>query len=118
MTDYSKMSDFEINEAVAEQLHKDRPSLIVKRDVPSRPAVTVFCDIGNGEIVSIVCADFCNNPAEAWPIIVEHSISVIMHDEYKGQPWFACKGRINATHANPLRAAMIVFLMMMEVVNV
>ncbi|MEU8571718.1 phage protein NinX family protein, partial [Streptomyces pathocidini] len=77
MTDYSKMSDFEINKAVAEQLYKDKPSLIVQRDVPSRPAVTVFCDIGDGEIVSILCADYCNNPADAWPIITENNISLI-----------------------------------------
>lgn len=69
MTDYSKMSDFEINKAVAEQLHKDKPSLIFQRDMPSRPEVTVFCDIGDGEIVSILCAD-CGKELQAEEVYV------------------------------------------------
>ncbi|MGQ6231078.1 phage protein NinX family protein [Serratia sp. IR-2025] len=112
MTDYSKMSDFEINKVVAEQLHKDKPSLIVQRDVPSRPAVTVFCDIGEGEIVSILCADYCNNPADAWPIIAGNEISinywrsgVLEADRY---------GVHTVKDKNPLRAAMICFLMMKD----
>ena len=119
MTDYSKMNDFEINKAVAEHLYKDSPSLIVKRDVPSRPAVTVFCDIGNGEIVSIVCADYCNDPADAWPIIVGNAISIVCAP---GISWLASSDAYfvdgvewqidGVANLNPLRAAMIVFLMM------
>lgn len=138
MTDYSKMSDFEINKAVAEHLYKDSPSLIVKRDVPSRPAVTVFCDIGNEEIVSIVCADYCNNPAEAWPIIVKNEISVLFGfgEQYitlrdaKKYYWagagvgcdqygyFDNNDELQHSSYNPLRSAMIVFLMMKEAENV
>lgn len=120
MTDYSKMSDFEINKAVAEHLYKDSPSLIVKRDVPSRPAVTVFCDIGNEEIVSIACADYCNNPADAWPIIVANRIGVIPAPS--DGLWRAAHRDVGADGTphyfnqcgNPLRAAMVVFLMMKE----
>ena len=124
MNDYSKMSDFEINKVVAEQLYKDKPSLIVQRDMPSRPAVTVFCDIGDGEIVSIVCADYCNNPSDAWPIIVENEICIEFEsDEVEGirQVWAeasighpACNGFQYFSDENPLRAAMIVFLMMKD----
>lgn len=99
MTDYSKMSDFEVNKAVAEITGDSRPKVEewgISRTIP----------------------DYCNNPADAWPIILDNSISVIQHEEYQGQPWFACKGRINATNINPLRAAMIVFLMMKEAGNV
>lgn len=124
MTDYSNMSDFEINKAVAEELFKERLSLIVKRDVPSRPAVTVFADIGNGEIVSITCADYCNNPANAWTIIVKHGIS-LTHDygEWESE---ACLDLPIGAHGtdelcsvggidkNPLRAAMIAFLLLKE----
>ncbi|MEV5197413.1 phage protein NinX family protein, partial [Streptomyces clavifer] len=117
MTDYSKMSDFEINKAVAEQLYKDKPSLIVQRDVPSRPAVTVFCDIGDGEIVSILCADYCNNPADAWPIITENNISLIFDNPSSVMATRNCVGwhsdeepPIHSSSNNPLRAAMIVFL--------
>ncbi|WP_127146577.1 phage protein NinX family protein [Serratia marcescens] len=121
MTDYSKMSDFEINKAVAEQLYKDKPSLIVQRDVPSRPAVTVFCDIGDGEIVSILCADYCNNPADAWPIITENNISLIFDNPSSVMATSNCVGwysdeepPIHSSSNNPLRAAMIVFLMMKD----
>ncbi len=112
MTDYSKMSDFEINKLVAEQLYEDKPSLIVQRDVPSRPAVTVFCDIGDGEIVSILCADYCNNPADAWPIIVENEISINYwrHGRLEADRY----GIHTVEDKNPLRAAMIVFLMMKD----
>lgn len=114
MTDYSKMSDFEINKAVAEELHGERLSLIVKRDVPNRPAVTVFADIGNGEVVSIVCADYCNNPADAWPIIQINKICITHHA--KDWEWHCYANGLsqNVIHKNPLRAAMIVFLMMKE----
>ena len=116
VTDYSKMSDFEINKAVAEHLYKDSPSLIVKRDVPSRPAVTVFCDIGNEEIVSIVCADYCNDPADAWPIIAGNGIGA---SASKREPfaWDTSGGMLQGirhSDKNTLRAAMIVFLMMMK----
>lgn len=116
MIDYNKMSDFEINKAVAEELYKVRLSLIVQRDVPSRPAITVFCDIGNGEIVSIVCADYCNDPADAWPIIIRNLISIDSIFD-KGNTWLAFGGDDSEhrhVHSNPLRAAMIVFLMMKE----
>jgi hypothetical protein len=118
MNDYSKMSDFEINKVVAEQLYKDKPSLIVQRDVPSRPAVTVFCDIGDGEIVSIVCADYCNNPADAWPIIIRNKITVCAPMETdKPQEWLCYDTNHSDTDfkdKNPLSAAMIVFLMMKD----
>jgi Bacteriophage P22, NinX len=104
MTDYSKMSDFEINKAAGSA---------AGYATGIEPCFEVVIINKTGRPF-----DPCNNPADAWPIIVEHSISLIMHDEYKGQPWFACKGRIDATHANPLRAAMIVFLMMKEAENV
>ncbi len=124
MNDYSKMSDFEINKVVAEQLYKDKPSLIVRRDVPSQPAVTVFCDIGDGEIVSIVCADYCNNPADAWPIIVKYGIS-LAHDYGEWESEVCLDLPVGAHGAdelcsvggidkNPLRAAMIAFLLLKD----
>jgi hypothetical protein len=126
MTDYSKMSDFEINKAVAEELFKERLSLIVKRDVPSRPAVTVFADIGNGEIVSITCADYCNNPADAWPIITDMRPNIIPVRS-KSAKWSIAvntgqtlnemdmdENKFFYTDSNLLRGCMIVFLMMKE----
>lgn len=64
--------------------------------------------------------DPCNNPADAWPILLENEIS--LHFNY--EEWDTCTahaGReemleyeFSTFHANPLRAAMIVFLMMKE----
>lgn len=114
MIDYNKMSDFEINKAVAEELYKDRLSLIVQRDVPSRPAVTVFCDIGNEEIVSIVCADYCNNPADAWPIILKNRISIntIYLGGWRASIPYGFECDFRCDNENPLRAAMACFLLM------
>lgn len=60
MTDYSKMSDFEINKAVAEITGDSRPKVEewgISRTIP----------------------DYCNNPADAWPLllsIVEFGVTV------------------------------------------
>ena len=65
--------------------------------------------------------DPCNNPDDAWPIIVKYEIDVIQNNGqdcplatnsavmmFRGDDVFICQ------HKNPLRAAMIVFLKMNE----
>ena len=66
--------------------------------------------------------DPCNNPADAWPIIVNNGISleciVVNRHEKTWRAQFKTayvKHRVN--HKNRLRAAMIVFLMMQESKN-
>ncbi|WP_371357025.1 phage protein NinX family protein [Salmonella enterica] len=119
--DYSQLSDFEINKRVAEVIYKDRDGLFVARNLPSREEVTIVAEI-NSEDICIAAADYCNNPADAWPIITGNHIS-LMHDESLGK-W--CAGKpywvdgcewqldIDVTDENPLRAAMIFFLMMQD----
>ena len=77
--------------------------------------------------------DYCNNPSDAWPIIIENKIRIspimLMSDdngEYMctgeweaGTLWDGCGAFYNSKYheckgENPLRAAMIVFLMMNE----
>jgi len=90
---YEQMSDFEINGAVG---------------------VCRFGSPGN--------EDYCRNPSDAWPVIVENSIGIepsVINGE-----WVATfienpvsdnlASGICHVDANPLRAAMIVFLMMRE----
>lgn len=108
MTDYSKMSDFEINKSVAEH-----------------ESVRGFhCEnIGDGSPLRFQNwkeLDYCNNPADAWPIIVKHGIGIIPFKNGLSESWDLGKGLINGTvkDKNPLRAAMIVFLMMNEAENV
>lgn len=90
MTDYSKMEDKDINTLI--------------------DAVT-----GNRKVGK----DYCNNPADAWPIIDENNISII-----NDNPSLRCAVNdvasyynglnlcIWSAHENGLRAAMMVFLMM------
>lgn len=104
MVDYSKLSDFEINKAVALTVN---PVLAEKEcyDISGR---AVFHDKRG------TCGfSFISDPADAWPIIVDNKISLTCHQS-RGE-WSAV---FNADkicmHVNPLRAAMIVFLMMRE----
>ncbi|MGW9903211.1 phage protein NinX family protein [Cronobacter sp. 153480017-3] len=57
--------------------------------------------------------DYCNNPADAWPIIVENKISI---SNGGAERWTANDVGIDNLYKdkNPLRAAMIVFLMTQE----
>lgn len=98
--DCSKLSDFDINKRIAEL-----------------EGVRGFhCEnVGGGSALKFTNwkeLDYCNNPADAWPIIVGSKIGV---REYDG--WWEARTYI-PEHAicdkNPLRAAMIVFLMMQE----
>lgn len=113
-TDYSKMSDFEINKLVALASGKNIKLISVDAD-----------DNEIGVIVGQKCTrqrlpfDPCNSPADAWPIIVDNGISleciVVNRHEKTWRAQFKpayVKHRVN--HKNPLRAAMIVFLMMQD----
>ncbi|EPY6812518.1 phage protein NinX family protein [Klebsiella quasipneumoniae] len=93
--DYSKLSDFEINRRVF--------SLAMNGRDWNRQGSGVF--------------DFCNNPADAWPIILANKINIRFGAEgFRHEAQFIQYGResVEAYHENPLRAAMIVFLKMQE----
>lgn len=55
----------------------------------------------------------CNNPADAWPII-ENSCIGLKFLPHANEHWCAKVGRFSFMQPNPLRAAMIVFLIMQE----
>ncbi|ENR1383134.1 DUF2591 family protein, partial [Yersinia enterocolitica] len=103
MKDYSAMSDEDINKLVAGHIS--------------------FADkvmVGTGQI------DYCNNPADAWPIIIENKISLNWSETEK--LWCAHVGGVmtegcwcwddDPSHhhdgSNPLRAAMVTLLMMKD----
>lgn len=83
-------------------------------------------DIEIDTMVSKICSpefhrNYCNNPADAWMVILEHHIAVVPYRHTLPQAWPTAFGVISifATEdANPLRAAMIVFLMMQGSANV
>lgn len=119
--DYSKMSDLEININVAELLHPGKKfTAAYSFFQPEGPAVQWIC--GYAEYIK---ADYCNNPADAWPIIQRNHISII-YEEAIGK-WCAgniywvdgCEWQfeIDFMDENPLRAAMIFYLSMQESQN-
>lgn len=105
--DYSKLSDQEINMAVAQIFHPD--SVVIESK--SRPP----CACITGHLPSM-WVDYCNNPADAWQIISENRISIVALEGEWGARAYDCIDRV--IDANPLRAAMIVYLLTKESANV
>ena len=111
MKDYASMSDFEINKAVAVATGYHPDECDIAKIGSSLVGVEWDDDTG----YATKAFDFCNNPADAWPIITGSMISIrpVGND---GQLWEASgmAGMKADYDKNPLRAAMIVFLMMKE----
>ena len=111
MKDYASMSDFEINRSVA--IAKGFPPDDCEIAKIGSSLVGVEWDDDTGYATKAF--DFCNNPADAWPIITSSMISIrpVGND---GQLWEASgmDGMKADYDKNPLRAAMVVFLMMKE----
>lgn len=119
MTDYSKMIDFEINKLVALSIGG-----FESEDIFQLQGV-IFKRHGKFQYSFF---DPCNNPSDAWPIICESLISISPHykftdesEEYiaHSNEWVAdnvmSDGKsFRYKDINPLRAAMIVYLMMKE----
>lgn len=123
MTDYSKMSDFEINSAVHNALMKEPYKIeFLGNDRIRWVRGSTNVTTGKVEYSKKSLKDYCNNPSDAWKIIVDNGISLecIVVNRHE-KTWRAqlkpayVKHRVN--HKNPLRAAMIVFLMMQESKN-
>ena len=124
-TDYSKMSDFEINSAVHNALMNE-PYKIEFLGNDRIRWVKGSIDVTTEKVAysKKSLKDYCNNPADAWPIIAGNEISLISrcaNGEWKAQLHLG-KDDIFDNYAscwdkNPLKAAMIVFLMMQESQN-
>ena len=107
MKDYSAMSDFDIQQAVLHETWGKHPVRLLGK-----------------MMLDIMLSDYdpCNNPADAWPIIVANKISILIDETV--DYWSSalvhdfCDADAfshGASDNNPLRAAMIVFLMMKDV---
>lgn len=121
--DYSKMSDFEINNLVAISLGaKVTDSYRVGEE-----RETVYYSLFDDEFAirrgfGNINEDFdpCNKPADAWPIITENNIAVVPYKHTIPQAWptsFGLVSKFTTEDRNPLRAAMITFLKMQESKN-
>ncbi|MCP4989821.1 MAG: DUF2591 domain-containing protein [Colwellia sp.] len=114
--DYSKLSDFEINKLVAEKLgvyHEGWSHLV------SDYANEVPVMVDN----SVFWADYCNDACSAWPIILDNSICIEKRSDktefWRAITWNQISGNEyrpihQDSDRNPLRAAMVVFLMASE----
>ncbi|EEY2645926.1 DUF2591 domain-containing protein [Escherichia coli] len=122
--DYSQLSDFEINVAVFEAIHNGSPDY-KEGENGDMVFVSFEGDIVNGDAVEVEVErgsfNPCANTADAWPIITENNISIILDNPSmpcatdNARDLFDDAGpNVGVAYDNPLRAAMIVFLMMQE----
>ncbi|MEB0886545.1 phage protein NinX family protein [Citrobacter freundii] len=116
--DYSKLSDFEINATIH---FGHMPCFKVSANYCSfETLIGEMRGFGNYYYKQNF-PDYCNNPADAWLIIVERKINIEWH-ECKNSEWKPYALNNASTKScydnNPLRAAMIVFLMMQDSANV
>lgn len=120
--DYSQLSDFEINKLVAYALGNADVGRPFDEISGTACRFTVFKNSGlnrEGEIVMrpmTVTKDFCNNPEDAWPIIADNHIGIAPYPS-EAFAWSSRHGMVSdlsTEDKNPLRAAMVVFLMMKD----
>ena len=66
-----------------------------------------------GEIEYSYPLDYCNDVSAAWPIILEHKINIDHRESIRSGPLASVSGNkeIYSVHKNPLRAAMVCFLL-------
>lgn len=106
MKDYSALSDFEINALVAHHEFGGYETC--------DGAVYVDSKAGGENVVPVSgIFDPCNNPSDAWPVIIGNKIGFCT----AWNDWYAHDDRKYCnfiSDKNPLHAAMIVFLMMKD----
>ena len=106
--DYSQLSDFEINKLVAVNLNLT----LMAEDDTAIPSVRVDDRKGRKSFY----ADYCNNPSDIMPLMIEHKISL----SWTGSYWQALPplsnhtGGVRGGKDDPLRTGAICFLRMME----
>ncbi|WP_170927048.1 phage protein NinX family protein [Morganella morganii] len=126
MNKYRDKSDFEINCQVLEIFEPDIKHMCLSHDEKS---FYHFGFDGNGFYETTI-PDYCNNPADAMPIIIENGISLIKfeHNYIAAAPGFFVEGQLGgeiyglksklfSDNRGPYRAAMEVFLMMKDAEN-
>ena len=119
MKDYSKMSDFEINKLIAVKLAQNG-CIVINESSRSDSEVVITTENGEG-CTKNSYIDYCNNPSDAWPII-ESNLICLMADVFcepqDGGKWIAQPAygwqHERVRNDNPLRAAMIMYLMMKD----
>jgi hypothetical protein len=104
---YNDMTDFEINKLVFKN-----SDLYFKCEDAMKNKLPIKEGIMWGDGANWHEFDPCNNPSDAWPIILENKINIAFaasSDESQASGGYYC-----CIDEKPLRAAMIVYLMMGE----
>lgn len=111
MNKYRDKSDFEINKAVAEIVHQGK-TFTHAYSFGDTCGSSVQWIGGYAEYIHV---DYCNNPTDAMPIIIENGISSL----FNGDEWIcsALDGEFLSINENLYRAAMEVLMMMTEAEN-
>lgn len=138
MTEYSQMNDREINDLVINHLILTRYYTDDSQEVSHRKYVRDGWCWGRGTETGLrnkdgsrfvthqngYQLDYCNDAAVAWEIIARHGISIEFDGDNSTEPqttWCHVKNMQRTCfieyQKNPLRAAMIVFLMMKDAEN-
>ncbi|MCC2615982.1 DUF2591 domain-containing protein [Aestuariibacter halophilus] len=110
--DYHSMSDSEINGLV---FVKSNPKFEFAEYNEEHDEL-YWCDAAGQNDFTFKTPCYCNNPSDAWPIIVENKISIWSQGS-NSKLWCAfwhSEEGLRHVSTNPLRAAMIVYLMMQE----
>lgn len=109
MKDYSEMSDSDINKEVALKI-----GIVTFDKVCGHPFRIIDDYVSD---VRKVYFRPCDSWADAGPIIEKNAIGIMPFKKGESEAWSLSAGLLSNTkfkHDNPLRAAMIVFLMMQE----
>ena len=107
---YEEMSDFEINGYVSMHMHGFSWIEFVD-GCASHVKCGNECSPG---FAMIELSDYCNNPSDASQIITANRVNVYASEGPDFRPWMAGRDGFMVSNKNPLRAAMIVFLMMQD----
>ena len=111
MNKYRDKSDFEINCQVLATFEPDIEHMCLSHDKKS----FYHCGFDGNGFYETTILDYCNNPADAMPIVIENEIS-ILHKKNDGT-WYAYRPFQYVEHENFYRAAMELFLMMKDAEN-
>ena len=108
---YKEMSDFEVNGYVSMHMH----GFSWIEFVDGRASHVKCGNERSPGFAMIEVSDYCNNPSDAWTIIMENKITIFSpNDTHDDSLWMAELDEFHMFSDKPLRAAMIVFLMMQE----
>ena len=77
---YSELTDFEINKLVAERLGLNYALMAIGREDHA-----IIINENANEFKQV---DYCNNPSDAWPIILEYGINITNYHHSDGL-WYA-----------------------------